>query len=125
MNCKKCQSNNLIREPWTKVISPNEYRLMDKIICKDCKSLQIIDLAEIDKNTDNTKKLLTGNYVVNKNGDVVLKSKSKVLKDLAEEVQNEIKTAELFCGSHFHLSEKPSKIAVAFRSSVYIPSMIC
>lgn len=96
MNCKKCQSENLIREPWTKVVSPNVYKLYDKIICKICKTLQIIDLEEIDKNTDNTRKLLTGNYVINKNGDVVLRKSDRKLKDLAEEVQNEINAGELF-----------------------------
>ena len=95
-NCYKCLSENTKFEPFAKIISPNVYELYDKFTCKDCNAVEKVFLEIQDKNTDNTRKLLTGNYAVNKSGDVVLKSKSKVLKDLAEEVQNEIKTAELF-----------------------------
>ena len=97
MNCKLCQSTNLIKEPWTKVISPNVYKLYDKFICKECRGVQIIDLEEIDKNTENTRKLLTGNYAVNKNDEVVLKKSQKPnLKELAEQAQKEINVNELF-----------------------------
>lgn len=94
--CNICLSEKLVSEPRTKIISPNVYEHYDKIICKDCGTIKKMVLMVQDKNTENTKKLLTGNYIVNKSGNVVLKSKSKELKDLAEEVQEEIKVAELF-----------------------------
>ena len=96
MKCYKCASTKLLVEPWTRVVSPNVYESYDKRTCRDCGAFERVVLEREDKNTDNTRKLLTGNYVVNKIGKVVLRSKSKELKDLAEEVQNEIKTAELF-----------------------------
>lgn len=97
MNCKLCQSTNLIKGQWTKIISKNVYKLYDKFICKECKGMQIVDLVVVDKNTENTRKLLIGNYYVNKNGDVVPKSsEKKSLKELAREVQKEINVNDLF-----------------------------
>lgn len=96
-NCKKCNSTNIVVEPWTKILSPNVYKLYDKIICRDCRSLEIVDLEEVDKNTENTRKLLTGNYFVDKNGDVVPKSSKKIdLKDYAKKAQEQINIEELF-----------------------------
>ena len=95
--CKKCNSSNIVIEPRTKIISPNVYKLYNEVICRTCSNLEIVDLGEVDKNTENTRKLLTGNYIVNKNGEVVLKKSQKPnLKDLAEQAQKELKVDELF-----------------------------
>lgn len=96
MNCYKCQSNNIFIEKCAKIISPNVYELYDKYLCRVCKVFKKIGVSEIDKNTDNTRKLLTGNYYVNSKGDVVHKSKGKKLKELAEEAQEEINLDNIF-----------------------------
>ncbi len=97
MNCKKCQSSNFFKEPWTKIISPNVYELYDKITCRDCANFQRLFIVEIDKNTEATRKLLTGNYYVDRNGDVVpKKSEKKSLKEFTEEAQKEIDVEKMF-----------------------------
>ena len=97
MNCKKCQSPKLIREPFAKAISPNVYELYDKYTCKDCGAIEKVSLEMQDKNNDNTRKILAGTHYVNKKGDLIeKKTEVKKLKDLVEEVQNEIRIGELF-----------------------------
>jgi predicted transcriptional regulator len=43
-------------EAWSKVISPNVYRLFDKHICPKCKLLKTVELGTVDKNTDSTRR---------------------------------------------------------------------
>ena len=57
MECTKCNIP-MSPEPWVKVISPNVYRLFDKHICPKCKLLKVVEISTIDKNTEDTRRVM-------------------------------------------------------------------
>lgn len=56
--CEKCDKDQLVVDRWARRTAPNQYKLYDRIICKNCQTVKVQELVQLDKNTDATRKIL-------------------------------------------------------------------
>ncbi len=93
--CKKCEKETMVVERVALRQGPNIYKLFDRWVCRECKSLKVEEMGEFDKNTDGTKRLLM---------DLKM---GRVAKDHKRNIKSPVKEQEIDVMSLFPDEKKP------------------